>query len=211
MSKVVTIPNCRNPYVVIINSKTYSYNAGETVEVPDEVAEAIDVHMDAHAAAQAPQAAGYPNSSVLKRFELIGTIDFSTAEMAKAGAYVEYAVEGVSEILAVWNDMVNISTTNSSVILQVNGDFSYSINLGKTSKNGGVLNGYTKLTVYEGVGTAVETSAGAVAATNYSYMSAAGETSYNLLPLKEKINKMRVGNPATQYYAVGGILKIYAR
>lgn len=208
--KTITIPTCRDPFVVIVNHKEYSYKAGETVEVPDEVAEVIQAHIDAQPV-EAPKGSDAPGVGGERKFELIGTIDFSTSEMAKAGAYVEYAVEGVSEILAVWTDMVNVSTTNSNVILQVNGDFSYSINLGKTSKNGGVLNGYTKLTVYEGVGTTVEISAGATVATNYNPIGSAEETTYNLLPLKEKINKMRVGNPPTQYYAVGGILKIYAR
>lgn len=209
MSKTVTIPKCRNPYVVIVNNKEYAYTAGETIEVPDEVAEVIELHINALHTAK-PQAST-PSTVGERKFELVGTIDFSTSEMAKAGAYVEYAVEGITEILAVWTNMVNASTTNSSVILQVNGDFSYTINLGKTSKLGGVLNGYTKLTVYEGVGTTIEIGAGATTATNYNPMSAAEETTYNLLPLKEKINKMRVGNPPTQYYAVGGILKIYAR
>jgi hypothetical protein len=193
---------------ITINGIEHTFNTGVEIEVDDHLAAVIE-----NAIALAPKESETPSTGGggERKFELVGTIDFSTAEMAKAGAYVEYAVEGVSEILAVWTNMVNTSTTNSSVILQVNGDFSYSINLGKTSKSGGVLNGYTKLTVYEGVGTAVEISAGATIATNYNPMGAAEETTYNLLPLKEKINKMRVGNPPTQYYAVGGILKIYAR
>lgn len=40
--KVVTIPTNMNPYVVTINNHTYIYPAGETVEVPDEVAAAIE-------------------------------------------------------------------------------------------------------------------------------------------------------------------------
>ena len=47
MSKVVTIPTCMNPYVVIVNNREYSYTAGETVEVPDEVAEVIEGHIEA--------------------------------------------------------------------------------------------------------------------------------------------------------------------
>lgn len=39
--KTVTIPTSMSPFVVTINNHTYSYPAGETVEVPDEVAEAI--------------------------------------------------------------------------------------------------------------------------------------------------------------------------
>lgn len=45
--KTVTIPTCANPFVVIINGKKYTYPAGETVEVPDEVAEIIERHSEA--------------------------------------------------------------------------------------------------------------------------------------------------------------------
>lgn len=47
MAKIVTIPACRNPYVVIVNNKEYIYTGGETVEVPDEVAEVIEQHIEA--------------------------------------------------------------------------------------------------------------------------------------------------------------------
>lgn len=216
MSKTITIPKNNNPFIVNINNREYIYKGGETVEVPDEVAEVIEAHTEAQPMAQpqhteVPQASGFAYSSAERKFELIGTIDFSTEEMAKAASYVEYDVHEVSEILAVWTDMVNTSATNSHVVLSVNGDYTFSINFGKTSKSGGVLSGYTRLKVYEGIGTTLEMSAGAIAPTNYSHMSGAEETSYNMLPLITKINKMRVGNPGTQYYAVGGILKIYAR
>ena len=41
MSKTITIPTNCNPYIVVINNHVYTYKAGEAVEVPDEVAEAI--------------------------------------------------------------------------------------------------------------------------------------------------------------------------
>lgn len=40
--KTITIPTNCNPYIVVINNHVYVYKAGETVEVPDEVAEAIE-------------------------------------------------------------------------------------------------------------------------------------------------------------------------
>ena len=40
--KTITIPTYNNPFVVVINNNVYRYNAGETLEVPDEVAEAIE-------------------------------------------------------------------------------------------------------------------------------------------------------------------------
>lgn len=42
MSKTIKIPAYKNPFIVIINNKVYQYSAGETIEVPDEVAEAIE-------------------------------------------------------------------------------------------------------------------------------------------------------------------------
>jgi hypothetical protein len=208
--KTVAIPTCRNPFVVIVNHKKYTYTAGETVEVPDEVAEVIQAHVDAQPV-EAPKEDENPIVGGEKRFELIGTIDFSTDEMAKMSSKVEYDVNEATEILAVWTDMVNTSSSHSHVVLNVNGNYSYSVDLAKTSKSGGVLNGYTRIKIYEGIGATFEISSPAISATNYTHIGGATETSYVLLPLTEKINKLRVGNPGTQYYAVGGILKIYAR
>ena len=42
MSKTITIPTNCNPYIVVINNHVYAYRAGDTIEVPDEVAEAIE-------------------------------------------------------------------------------------------------------------------------------------------------------------------------
>lgn len=39
--KTITIPTYNNPFIVNINNKEYTYKAGETIEVPDEVAEVI--------------------------------------------------------------------------------------------------------------------------------------------------------------------------
>lgn len=46
--KTVTIPTCANPFVVSVNHKTYYYEAGSTVEVPDDVAAVIEQHNLAH-------------------------------------------------------------------------------------------------------------------------------------------------------------------
>ena len=40
--KTITIPDYKNPFTVTINNNVYRYKGGETVEVPDEVAEAIE-------------------------------------------------------------------------------------------------------------------------------------------------------------------------
>lgn len=41
MSKMVTIPENHKPFIVNINNREYIYRGGETVEVPDDVAEVI--------------------------------------------------------------------------------------------------------------------------------------------------------------------------
>ena len=40
--KSISIPTHNNPFTVNINNKEYTYKGGETIEVPDEVAEAIE-------------------------------------------------------------------------------------------------------------------------------------------------------------------------
>lgn len=42
MSKTITIPENHKPFIVNINNREYIYRGGETVEVPDEVAEVIE-------------------------------------------------------------------------------------------------------------------------------------------------------------------------
>lgn len=42
--KTIQIPMNSNPFTVIINNSVYHYKAGETIEVPDEVAEVIAFH-----------------------------------------------------------------------------------------------------------------------------------------------------------------------
>lgn len=48
MSRTVKIPECANPFEVIVNSVKHCYTAGETVEVPDEVADIIEAHNNRH-------------------------------------------------------------------------------------------------------------------------------------------------------------------
>lgn len=42
--KKITIPNCKNPFVVILNGIKYEYEAGAEVEVPADVAKIIEMH-----------------------------------------------------------------------------------------------------------------------------------------------------------------------
>lgn len=46
--RTVKIPDCMNPFVVVVNHVEYAYPAGETVEVPDEVAYVIEQHQAYH-------------------------------------------------------------------------------------------------------------------------------------------------------------------
>ena len=49
--KTIQIPMNSNPFTVVINNSVYQYKAGQTVEVPDEVAEVIALHEQAQAKA----------------------------------------------------------------------------------------------------------------------------------------------------------------
>lgn len=44
--KTIQIPTTSNPFIVSINNQVYTYKAGSTVEVPDEVAAAIEDALD---------------------------------------------------------------------------------------------------------------------------------------------------------------------
>lgn len=52
--KTVKIPECMSPFEVTVNNHHYRYPAGTEQEVPDEVAEVIEVHMKNHAEMTAP-------------------------------------------------------------------------------------------------------------------------------------------------------------
>lgn len=46
MSKNIMIPTSRDPFVVVVNGKKYSYKAGQIYSVPDEVAAVIESHIE---------------------------------------------------------------------------------------------------------------------------------------------------------------------
>ena len=68
--KTITIPMADDPIEIIINNQTYVYRAGETVNVPDEVAAAIEqiYHMAPGADNRpvAPVVKDYPYDVVIK-------------------------------------------------------------------------------------------------------------------------------------------------
>ncbi len=76
--KTIRIPTCRNPFIVIINNKVYSYTAGETVEVPDEVAEVIESHTDAKPT-EVPQTS---SASTMKEWQKLLDVELTEAVYA---------------------------------------------------------------------------------------------------------------------------------
>ena len=60
MSKTVIIPECMNPFEVMIDGKYYSYPAGTTQVVPDDVAAVIESHKQVHEAQMTPPSADLP-------------------------------------------------------------------------------------------------------------------------------------------------------
>lgn len=75
MSKTVTIPENHKPFIVNINNREYIYRGGETVEVPDEVAEVIEAHTEAQPK-EAPQASATPRigGGGSAAWELVGEV-----------------------------------------------------------------------------------------------------------------------------------------
>lgn len=147
-------------------------------------------------------------------FELIGTVDFSQEGMAAADAGVTFEVTDVSEILLISNDLVNSTSSNSNVLVYLNkssGNVESKLRP-DSGKSGTPLNGWVFIKLLPGVGlTGIQTSAGATSATNYSLDYA--KTPYNIIPLASdfKITTISIQNPPTQYYAVGGTVKVYVR
>lgn len=143
----------------------------------------------------------------ISAFEKIGTIDLST--MAGSNLVVEFTVTDVTEIVLIWTGMTNTTTSNSSLLLAFNSIDYYNTLGPRTGKAGTPQNGYTYLKVLENVGVLPIVSAGAKSNTNYT--QGGSPCSYNLIPVKEKIQKILIKQPSTQYYADAGIVEVYVR
>ena len=146
-------------------------------------------------------------------FELIGTVDFSQDGMAVASGGVTFEVTDVSEIVLVYNDLVNSTSSQSSVkvYLNISSEHIESGLCPDSGKSGVPLNGWVFIKPLPGVGLTGIQSSSAVSATNYTLGNA--KTPYNIIPLASdfRITKISIQNPPTQYYAVGGTVKVYAR
>ena len=183
-----TLPN---PYPLTFTgavNETYDGSSAKTIEIPS-------------------------GGGGLGDFELIGTVDFSQEGMAAASAGVDFEVTDVSEIVLVYNDLVNSTSSQSSVWVYLNKSSGQieSMLRPESGKSGTPLNGWVFIKPLPGVGLTGIQSSSAVSATNYTLGNA--KTPYNMIPLASdfRITKISIQNPPTQYYAVGGTVKVYVR
>ena len=180
-----------NPYPLTFTgavSETYDGSSAKTIEIPS-------------------------GGGGLGDFELIGTVDFSQEGMAVASGGVTFEVTDVSEIVLVYNNLVNSTSSNSFVWVYLNKSSEQieSMLRPDSGKSGTPLNGWVFIKPLPGVGLAGIQGSSAAFATNYSLGTA--KTPYNMIPLASdfRITKISIQNPPTQYYAVGGTVKVYVR
>ena len=92
--KTIQIPTTSNPFIVNINNNAYQYRAGETAEVPDEVAAAIEDAMELE-----PKPMRYL-SKFAQRVE--GSISEVTASDLKGiAAIVQFTFYGCKELQSI--------------------------------------------------------------------------------------------------------------
>ena len=180
-----------NPYPLTFTgavSETYDGSSAKTIEIPS-------------------------GGGGLGDFELIGTVDFSQEGMAAASGGVTFEVTDVSEIVLVYNDLVNSTSSNSTVwvLLNISSEHIESTLRPDSGKSGTPANGWVFIKPLPGVGLTGIQSSSAISATNYTLGNA--KTPYNMIPLASdfRITKISIQNPPTQYYAVGGTVKVYVR
>ena len=192
MTQLATLKNkLPNPYPLTFTgavNETYDGSSAKTIEIPS-------------------------GGGGLGDFELIGTVDFSQEGMAMASGGVTFEVSDVSEIVLVYNDLVNSTSSNSAVqvYLNISSEQIESSLRPDSGKSGTPLNGWVFIKPLPGVGLTGIQSSSAVSATNYTLSTA--KTPYNMIPLASdfRITKISIQNPPTQYYAVGGTVKAYVR
>ena len=184
-----------NPYPLTFTgavNETYDGSSAKTIEIPS---------------------GGGGGGGSLGDFELIGTVDFSQEGMAAASSGVTFEVTDVSEIVLVYNDLVNSTSSNSSVWVYLNNSSGQieSMLHPDSGKSGTPLNGWVFIKPLPGVGLTGIQSSSAGSATNY--VCGTAKTPYNMIPLASdfRITKISIRNPPTQYYAVGGTVKVYVR
>lgn len=140
-------------------------------------------------------------------FELIDSIDWSTEDMAQAGAAKEYTLNGVTEIIIVWQGMANKTQTGSYLGIQLNDSGLGGCGVVPTSKEGSTLYGFSYYRCFEGVGTLVIRSPGANAVNT---VATNAQIPYSLFDITERISKLKISN-IPGFVANTGITKIYVR
>lgn len=143
-------------------------------------------------------------------FELIATIDIAE-DIPVGGNSVIIEVDAVTEMLFIWEDMANGSSSNSTVQIRFTEYNNLLSGVANTSKTGGTLNGYSVIRVHEGVGAEAHIASGAISKTNYMLVANAMTHAYNLWPVTGKVNQFEIINPPTQYAAVAGTIKVFVR
>ena len=149
----------------------------------------------------------------LGNFERIGTVSFSKEGMAAAGAGVDFEVSDVSEIVLIYKNLVNSTTSNNFVNVYLNKSSQKTeLSLRPDSgKSGSPVSGWAFIKLLPGVGLTGIQSNSTFSATNYTLGNA--KTPYNIIPLASdfRITEITIQNPSSQYYAVGGIVQVYVR
>ena len=184
-----TLPN---PYPLTFTgavNETYDGSSAKTIEIPSG------------------------GGGGLGNFERIGTVNFSKEGMAAAGAGVDFEVSDVSEIVLIYKNLVNSTTSNNLVNVYLNKS-SQNIESSlrpDSGKSGSPVSGWAFIKLLPGVGLTGIQSNSTFSATNYALGNA--KTPYNIIPLASgfRITKISIQNPPTQYYAVGGIVQVYVR
>ena len=154
-----------------------------------------------------------PSGGGLGNFERIGTVNFSKEGMAVAGAGVDFEVSDVSEIVLIYKNLVNSTTSNNFVNVYLNKS-SQKIESSlrpDSGKSGSPVSGWAFIKLFPGVGLTGIQSNSTFSATNYTLGNA--KTPYNMIPLASdfRITEITIQNPSSKYYAVGGIVQVYVR
>ena len=181
-----------NPYPLTFTgavNETYDGSSAKTIEIPSG------------------------GGASLGNFERIGTVSFSKEGMAAAGAGVDFEVSDVSEIVLIYKNLVNSTTSNNFVNVYLNKSSQKTeLSLRPDSgKSGSPVSGWAFIKLLPGVGLTGIQSNSTFSATNYTLGNA--KTPYNMIPLASdfRITEITIQNPSSQYYAVGGIVQVYVR
>ena len=212
-SVILTTDSDKNIQVVDTETGTKKTLATETSKLPNPYPLTFTGAVNETYDGSSAKTIEIPSGGGLGDFELIGTVDFSQESMAAASAGATFEVTDVSEILLISNDLVNSTSSNSNVLVYLN------ISSGQvesmlrpdSGKSGTLSSGWVFIKHLSGVGLTGIQSSSAISSTNYNLGTA--KIPYNIRPLASdfKITTISVQNPPTQYYAVGGTVKVYVR